>query len=144
MNLKSTYICSVCGITCMGALTRGENGEYGCCPFCHSEMIDTNIYYGDFTSIVANDPDYQKNLIETIVKPHGKFDQSQYVISNMKIQKKRSRSNLQLNAITCPYCKSTNTKKISGTTRFVSTGFFGLASSKIGKQWHCNSCKSDF
>ena len=46
--------------------------------------------------------------------------------------------------ITCPYCQSTNTKKISGTARFMSTGIFGLASGKIGKQWHCNSCKSDF
>lgn len=46
--------------------------------------------------------------------------------------------------ITCPYCQSTNIKKISKTSRFVSTGLFGLASSKIGKQWHCNSCKSDF
>lgn len=46
--------------------------------------------------------------------------------------------------IICPYCKSANTKKISGTSRFMSTGVFGLASSKIGKQWHCNSCKSDF
>lgn len=46
--------------------------------------------------------------------------------------------------ITCPYCHSTNTKKISGTKRWLSTGLFGLASSKIGKQWHCNSCKSDF
>lgn len=46
--------------------------------------------------------------------------------------------------VACPYCKSTNTKKISGTTRFLSTGVFGLASGKIGKQWHCNSCKSDF
>lgn len=24
-----------------------------------------------------------------------------------------------------------------------STAMFGLASSKIGKQWHCNSCNSD-
>jgi len=46
--------------------------------------------------------------------------------------------------ITCPYCKSTNTKKISGASRFISTGIFGLASGKVGKQWHCNSCKSDF
>lgn len=46
--------------------------------------------------------------------------------------------------VTCPYCQSTNTKKISGASRFMSTGIFGLASSKIGKQWHCNSCKSDF
>lgn len=47
-------------------------------------------------------------------------------------------------SISCPYCHSTNTKKISGTSRWFSTGLFGLASSKIGKQWHCNSCKSDF
>lgn len=46
--------------------------------------------------------------------------------------------------VTCPYCQSTNTKKISGTSRFVSTGLFGLASSKVGKQWHCNKCGSDF
>ena len=44
----------------------------------------------------------------------------------------------------CPYCHSTNTKKISGGHRLLSAGLFGLASSSIGKQWHCNNCKSDF
>lgn len=46
--------------------------------------------------------------------------------------------------ITCPYCQSTNTKKIGVIGRSVSTGLFGFGSSKIGKQWHCNNCKSDF
>lgn len=46
--------------------------------------------------------------------------------------------------ITCPYCQSTNTKKISGTSRWLSTGLFGLSSKKIGKQFHCNNCKADF
>ncbi|MBE5948198.1 MAG: hypothetical protein E7261_04115 [Lachnospiraceae bacterium] len=46
--------------------------------------------------------------------------------------------------ITCPYCKSTDTKKISAGSRWLSTGLFGLASGKVGKQWHCNKCKSDF
>ena len=46
--------------------------------------------------------------------------------------------------VTCPYCQSTDTKKISGTSRWVSTGLFGLASSKVGKQWHCRKCGSDF
>lgn len=46
--------------------------------------------------------------------------------------------------ITCPYCKSTNTKKLSSLSRALSAGLFGLGSSKIGKQWHCNSCGSDF
>ena len=46
--------------------------------------------------------------------------------------------------ITCPYCQSTDTKKISAGSRWLSTGLFGLASGKVGKQWHCNKCKSDF
>lgn len=46
--------------------------------------------------------------------------------------------------ITCPYCQSADTKKISGTSRWLSTGLFGLASNKIGKNYHCNKCKSDF
>lgn len=44
----------------------------------------------------------------------------------------------------CPYCNSSNVTKIGTVNRMVSTGMLGLASKKIGKQWHCNSCKSDF
>lgn len=46
--------------------------------------------------------------------------------------------------IKCPYCSSTNTSKISMVDRVVSTGLFGIGSKKIGKQWHCNKCNSDF
>ena len=48
------------------------------------------------------------------------------------------------NFVKCPYCKSTKTRKISTASRVVSTGLFGLGSKKIGKQWHCNQCNSDF
>lgn len=44
----------------------------------------------------------------------------------------------------CPYCQSTNLKKLDVIDRGVSFGLFGFASSKVGKQWHCNNCKSDF
>ena len=44
----------------------------------------------------------------------------------------------------CPYCKSTKVKKIGVSGRLFSTAMFGMASGKIGKQWHCNNCKSDF
>ena len=46
--------------------------------------------------------------------------------------------------VECPYCNSTNTSKIGTVSRMTSTAMFGLASKKIGKQWHCNSCGSDF
>ena len=50
----------------------------------------------------------------------------------------------QINIIECPYCHSNDTKKIGTVPRSVSFGIFGFGSSKIGKQWHCNRCKSDF
>ena len=46
--------------------------------------------------------------------------------------------------VECPYCHSANVKKISTTSRMISTWLVGLASKKIGKQWHCNQCGSDF
>ena len=46
--------------------------------------------------------------------------------------------------VNCPYCKSTDVKIVSSSSRILSTLTFGLAGKKIGKQWHCNNCKSDF
>ena len=46
--------------------------------------------------------------------------------------------------VECPYCHSTNTEKISVASRAVSISLVGAASGKIGKQWHCRQCGSDF
>lgn len=46
--------------------------------------------------------------------------------------------------VECPYCHSCNTTKISGASRWLSVGLFGIGSKKVGKQWHCKSCGSDF
>lgn len=47
--------------------------------------------------------------------------------------------------VECPYCHSTNTKKISGMSKAGSVALFGIfALGKTSKQWHCNECKSDF
>ena len=48
------------------------------------------------------------------------------------------------NAIQCPYCKSWDTDKITVGSRVVSVALVGVASSKIGKEWHCNKCGSNF
>lgn len=44
----------------------------------------------------------------------------------------------------CPYCHQYWTEKISAGSRLLSAGIFGLGSKKIGKQWHCYFCDSDF
>ncbi len=47
--------------------------------------------------------------------------------------------------ITCPYCKSTDCKKISGLSKAGSVALWGIfALGKTTKRWHCNNCKSDF
>lgn len=47
--------------------------------------------------------------------------------------------------VKCPYCGSTNTKKISFGTKAAHTALFGVfAVGKVSKEWHCNNCKSDF
>lgn len=46
--------------------------------------------------------------------------------------------------VKCPYCKSTNTSKISTSSKVANTVLFGIFGTKRHKQWHCNNCKSDF
>lgn len=47
--------------------------------------------------------------------------------------------------VTCPYCKSTNCKKISALSKAGSVFVWGIfALGKTTKQWHCNNCNSDF
>lgn len=56
----------------------------------------------------------------------------------------RSQSSLNIK-VKCPYCNSTNTKKISEMSKAASVAVFGVfAMGKVSKQWHCNNCKSDF
>lgn len=46
--------------------------------------------------------------------------------------------------IQCPYCKGTNTSKISTTAKVINTGLFGMFGTKRFKEWQCNECKSKF
>ena len=41
---------------------------------------------------------------------------------------------------TCPMCGSKKAKKISDLNRASSIAVFGVASSKIGKQYECDNC----
>lgn len=47
-------------------------------------------------------------------------------------------------AVQCPYCKSWDTDPISTASRVASVALVGVASGKIGKQFHCNKCGANF
>lgn len=71
---------------------------------------------------------------------NGRKRRADAVLKQLEIDRgKRS-----LNHPVCPICGSNNTGRISTLNRGVSVAMTGFASSKIGKQWHCNNCKSNF
>jgi hypothetical protein len=70
----------------------------------------------------------RQSRIKELTTPSNQANQKQSVDTRMR----------------CPVCGSTRIAKISTTSRIVSTAMVGIASSKIGKQWHCNNCKTDF
>lgn len=77
------------------------------------------------------------------------YQKQQELKAKQKVNEVRERVQLQQDLasgkrVVCPYCHSTNTEKISVASRAVSVSLVGAASGKIGKQWHCKQCGSDF
>lgn len=70
-------------------------------------------------------------------------DEMQRQIGEIERQKEIKKKNRTGN-ISCPYCNSNNIQKITAIGRAVSISAMGAASSKLGKQWHCNNCNSNF
>lgn len=66
-----------------------------------------------------------------------------YISNNLGYTKKVPSSNGSF-YIKCPYCNSDDVEKITSMSRAGSFAVSGMGSGKIGKQWHCNNCKSDF
>lgn len=98
------------------------------------------------TEVVKNRPEFNQEAYNNELKREKEYEEWVEKTFAPKMEEKESRpvSVSSTPKITCPYCKSTNTKKLSSLSRALSAGIFGLGSSKIGKQWHCNSCGSDF
>lgn len=112
------------------------------CMNCQTQLYETKITQEEMgvLSLISHDNTFYEAMIDLAEKDPIEYQlkMSQFK-ANIPQQKKESN-----NQITCPYCKSANVKKISTDSRMLSTGFWGLGSGKIGKQWHCNNCSSDF
>lgn len=93
--------------------------QYCQCPVCGKDTLD----YPEATEIIEKERAIAIKELEESIARH-----------------KREESYM----VHCPYCNSTNVKRISTTSKVTSVAMLGIASNKIGKQWHCNNCKSDF
>lgn len=131
------------------------------CEYCKTPIIQTNIDNKIVSHKVANCTEDEYNeYIVNLAKEYGdNFEQETFNNrikkmheNNKKIVEECSKSIEQklnstqpsLPQATCPYCHSTNTKKIGAGSRVKSTLMFGIFSKKNGKEWHCNECGSDF
>ena len=108
-------------------------GKDNICTFCNIKEIDSII--GTIQEVYH----YTDNHPELKESPEFSIEAYNKRINYVPIEYGSS------HAIKCPYCKSTNTKKISATSKAGSVALFGIfAMGKVSKQWHCNDCNSDF
>lgn len=104
-----------------------------------------------FEEVVKKRPEFNQALFDTLIEREEAYWEEEY--RNLaKFRKEVADMNRYLAThkekikpeVKCPYCGSIDTEKISITSRLIFGSLFGLGSGKIGKQWHCNSCGSDF
>lgn len=151
-------ICPNCGAT--DSYKLNIHSQVKC--MCGTEWIKTEFKYSKYEKQlkdVTTPLDYWSNLCDilNIIGTQRDITISRWqTIADSKLAAKRKdnikrldalnlqRQNQLQDTIKCPYCNSADVVKISTLNRAVSVGLVGLASSKIGKQFHCNNCKSDF
>lgn len=117
------------------------------CKYCKRPQIISNCSFEDYVAFKKQyGSDTKQVFFDKYIAGHPEFSKE---AMEKRLYKERSEdfrrtSVPSTNRVKCPYCQSEDVKKITTAGRAVSVGFFGLASQKIGKQWHCNKCKSDF
>lgn len=152
------YYCPKCGD--LQLLTYGSDEV---CHICKNKMLETPHEYclteemsqKNFEMFKQN----RQRLMDEIISKSPQFDEHLYSnrksISDQQYQQQQEaiahgkailegRDKGNEFGVECPYCHATNIRKISATSRVASTLMFGLGSKKIGKQWHCDKCGSDF
>lgn len=121
------------------------------CPDCHTEMIDCHCTNDESFNMILNGTSKQWNqqMREKYVVSSPEFDK---ILYNKRLQEEKAEEDYYASyprkpsepKITCPYCKSTNTKKISSMAKAANIAMFGIFGNKRKYQWHCNDCNSDF
>lgn len=150
--------CDKCGHLWQGAINGiiDGNEDKQRCDVCNNllkkvpdEYFQDDEFNAKWHGSVSDE--MEQKLIKDLVFTSPNFDQyyfdhkdeiaSQQRLRDMAISQQDKNNS---HGVICPYCGSTNISKIGTLNRAVSVGLLGLASSKIGKQWHCNNCGSDF
>ncbi len=122
---------------------------------CNHEMIEAPHEYGlTFTEwhVLGSQGEHvweekKKRLYDEVISKSPIFDRSLHNRIDEIMEERSRKYDEMIRGITkdnpygvkCPYCGSTNVKRISAFAKF---GIFALG--KNSKQWHCQKCDSDF
>lgn len=136
------FYCPVCGY--VDVFGDGD------CSYCGTTLLETNIE-SDMLEYFAEPEKFNRLVTEKYKITENPLYDPEKAKLREEEQERDSHNVTSLdptlprnNRVSCPYCKSTNVSRISTAGRLISVGLFGLGSRKIGKQWHCNGCKSNF
>lgn len=142
---KNFYYCTKCG-TAKDIYSDNEKICFLCGNKKFSLVPEKYIsYIADVVPMVNKE--LEGEFIEEVIKKSPEFDPE--IFKRLpEIQAERDsdykKTLPQTSSLKCPYCNSTSVRKIGTMERSFSAGLFGLGSSKIGKQYHCNCCGANF
>lgn len=125
------------------------------CDYCLSRVYAVPDEYLWGKSKIFIKEDLEQQFIDEFIKSSPEFDPYLFEHRDEDLFNRRMQNRAALahgkalleeerRKVTCSYCGSSNVRKIDFVSRAVSAELWGLGSKKIGKQWHCNSCGSDF
>lgn len=161
------YYCEKCG----RVVENSNNDPNYKCDYCKSQVypVPEKYWLDGLDFLITNES--QKLLHEELVKTSSVFDQYLFDNRNKELSKRTAGLNAKLEigkaigdgkkvsreellsgrlndsnrtVVTCPYCHSTNTTKITTTAKVVNTALWGILGTKRHKNYHCNNCNSDF
>ena len=143
-NLKLPIICFLCYSSIIILILYSlflENGMDGFNIFCFvgNIIIFIGIPMYIFIPVYIDDIKNYK-LAQTDFEAYKKV----YIQNENERLQDNSNGSKKSTSVSCPYCHSHNTTKITATSKAVNTAMFGVLGQKRKYQWHCNNCKSDF
>lgn len=132
-----------------------DDESKGHCDCCNSAIyrVPTEFLISDSVPIIKSD--LKQQFIDEYIKTSPEFDQYLFEHKDEILAKQSAEFNAKMEhgkavleegsrTPKCTYCGSTNIRKIGLLNRAISTELWGLGSKKIGKQFHCNHCGTDF
>lgn len=146
------WLCKNCkenGIPPIASGYRSLIDEYekDVCPHCHNKLISVPLTNDEFDTIadISGDQPFIEAMIalkeRDIIEFQLKMSQFKASLSHQTKTKEEKRTD----QVICPYCRSDNTRRISGISKAASVAMMGVyAIVESSRQWHCNNCQSDF